>query len=200
MGYARLWFPLTCGVALLAGCGTAASSSPSSSRTTSSHGLERSIKGQLPGERPSDARLDRAACAALRAAAEREGAGPLRAVSEPTPPLSSCRLLGPGVSIAITLDSAYGARVRYQNRVVETAQFGAPDPARIPHPVAGVGDPRLGAGGANWVPGISTLLAVRGRRWVTVDYSAAGHSRPRRLAAASALARDAFQLSAPRAR
>lgn len=195
MDKVRIWLLLAGGALALAGCGGA---SPGASTSTRAPGraLERNIKGQSPSERPSNARLARADCSALRAAAVRGGATVPRAVSEPTPPLSSCRLLGPGSAITVTLDSAYGAHVRYQNKVVETAQFGAPDPARIPHPVPGVGEPSMGANGANWVPGISTLLAVRGGRWVTVNYSVAGRSRARRLRAASALARDAFRLSA----
>lgn len=99
-------------------------------------------------------------------------------------------------SVSIYLDTAYAARQRYYNRMVEQNQFYDTDPAKRPHPVAGVGDPGAYEHTANWIPALGTLYAVRGSRWVTVAYSAAGLSLPRREALAAALARRAFRLTA----
>jgi hypothetical protein len=144
---------------------------------------------------PEGDHLSRSDCVVLaRTVSERLDAR-LHTASEPTPPLSSCRISGPGIVLSVYLDTAFQARRRYANRVVETAQFGAPDPARLPHPVPGVGDPSLGSSGANWVPGLSTLLAVRDKRWLTVTYSVTARSRPRRLREAADLARRAFRLT-----
>jgi hypothetical protein len=98
--------------------------------------------------------------------------------------------------VSVYLDAAYAARRRYENRMTEQAQFGAPDPAKVPHPVAGVGDPAPGEHFASWVPAYSSLFAVRGNRWLTVAYSIAGAPQSRRRSGASALARRAFVLSA----
>jgi hypothetical protein len=62
------------------------------------------------------------------------------------------RLSGPRADVNVYLDAAYAAHQRYANRMVEQAQLGAPDPAKVPHPVAGVGDPGSHGGSANWVP------------------------------------------------
>jgi hypothetical protein len=80
--------------------------------------------------------------------------------------------------------------------VVETAQFGTSDPSHLPHPIAGVGDRDASGHGANWIPALRTLLAVRGNRWLTISYSVAGQSGPAALAAAATLARPAFHLTA----
>src|SRR6476620_927254 len=48
----------------------------------------------------------------------------------------------------------------------------------------------------SWIPAFSTLYAVRGNRWLTIAYSDASLPRPRREAAAAALAREAFKLTA----
>jgi hypothetical protein len=75
-------------------------------------------------------------------------------------------------------------------------QFNAPDPAKIPHHVPGIGDKAADEHFASWIPAYSTLYAVRGNRWLTLAYSVDGKSRPQRLAAAAALARRAFSLTA----
>jgi hypothetical protein len=48
------------------------------------------------------------------------------------------------------------------------------------------------------VPDLSTLFAVRGDRFLTVSYAVSGRPLPRRLAAAAAVTREAFLLSARR--
>lgn len=79
--------------------------------------------------------------------------------------------------------------------MTEQVQFGAPDPAKLPHPVAGVGEPGAYNHFASWVPAYDTLFAVRGDRWLTVAYSRAGEARPQLLDEAAELARLAFRLS-----
>lgn len=120
----------------------------------------------------------------------------MRIESEPSPPSSRCVLSGRGARVSIYLDAAYAARQRYYNRMVEQVQFNAPDPAKIPHAVPGVGDRSVYEHTASWIPALSTLYAVRGNRWLTVAYSVPGKSRPQRETAAAVLARQAFKLTA----
>jgi hypothetical protein len=98
--------------------------------------------------------------------------------------------------VNVYLDASYAARRRYENRIVEQVQFGVPDPARLPHPVPGVGDPSAGNHDAGWAPAYSTLFAVRGNRWLTVAYAVAGEPPVRRRVEAAVPARRAFELSA----
>jgi uncharacterized membrane protein len=80
--------------------------------------------------------------------------------------------------------------------MVEQVQFNAADPAKVPHPVPGVGDRAAYNHYAGWIPAYSTLYAVRGNRWLTLAYSVTGETRPQRLAEAADLARRAFRLTA----
>ena len=132
----------------------------------------------------------------MRRAVERNAGTRPSLESEPSPPSSRCLLRAPGLRISIYLDAAYAARQRYANRIVEQLQFYGTDPAKRPHPVAGTGDRSAHEHSASWIPALSTLWAVRGNRWLTVAYSAPALSRPRREAAAAALARGAFRLTA----
>jgi hypothetical protein len=175
--------------AALAGCGGGGQGD-----TTDAGGAP-GIKGERPGrEAAGAAELSAADCAALAARLERRLGAAVRQRSEPSPPLSRCRIASPGAEVNVYLDAAYAARQRYKNRMVETAQFGAPDPAKLPHPVTGVGD--SGGASASWVPAYHSLFAVRGNRWVTVAYAVAGEPERRLRAEAAALARAAFRLSA----
>jgi hypothetical protein len=154
----------------------------------------------FPGQAATDARLSRADCRTLAGALSRDLGIAVARSSEPTPPSSRCRLSAPGVRVSVFLDAAHGARQRYSNRMVEQVQFNAPDPARIPHPVPGVGDRSAGNHYASWIPAYSTLFAVRGNRWLTVAYSVRGMRRPQRLAGAVALARLGFKATTRRPR
>ena len=123
-------------------------------------------------------RISASDCRKLSTAASRQVGQPLRHASEPTPPNSRCQLQGRGVHVSITLDAAYAARQRYENRMAEQVQFNAPDPAKVPHHVRGIGDRAAGEHFASWIPAYGTLYAVRGNRWLTLAYSVAGESRP----------------------
>ena len=79
--------------------------------------------------------------------------------------------------------------------MTEQVQFNAPDPAKIPHYVPGVGDPGAYGHFASWIPAYDTLYAVRDERWLTVAYAEAGAPRPRLRVAAGDLARLAFPLT-----
>lgn len=59
-----------------------------------------------------------------------------------------------------------------------------------------VGDRSAHEHTASWIPAFSTLYAVRGNRWLTIAYADPSLPRPRREAAAAALAREAFRLTA----
>jgi hypothetical protein len=98
--------------------------------------------------------------------------------------LSRCELDG-AIGAGISLDAAADAPRRYRNRVTETAQFAGGDPGRAPKTVKGIGDARLGAAGANWLPRIHLLLSVRGERVLIVDLSADDLGDGALLAAAS---------------
>jgi hypothetical protein len=177
--------------ALLAGCGSGDSSS---SRPTVAG--SRRYFGDHPGQQATTLRIDAGDCRRLEAAVARRLRRPLRRASEPSAPNSRCQILGHGVHISITLDSAYAARQRYQNRMAEQVQFNAPDPTKVPHRVPGVGDRAADEHFASWIPAYSTLYAVRGNRWLTLAYSVSGATRRERMAAAATLARMAFRLSA----
>jgi hypothetical protein len=175
----------------IAGCG-----SDSETFATAPPGKPRFF-GDHPGQEESDAAIGRGDCGVLRRSVAGQGGGAVEvAESEPSPPASRCVIAGHGLRVSVYLDAAYAARQRYYNRMTEQVQFNAPDPARIPHSVRGVGDPVAGAHSASWIPSYSTLYAVRGNRWITVAYSAPGLSRAARKARAAALAREAFRLTA----
>jgi hypothetical protein len=174
----------------LAGCGSGGSTSTTKAPSGRTNIHER------PGQRATSLHIGAADCRALAATVRKQTGSPLRRQSEPTPPNSRCQLQGQGVHVSITLDTAYNARQRYSNRIDEQVQFNAADPTKVPHPVPGVGDKGAYNQYASWIPAYSTLWAVRGNRWLTVVYSIAGETRPRRLAAAAPLARQAFRLTA----
>jgi len=132
----------------------------------------------------------------LAAALERQVGVAVRRSSDPTPPNSHCQLQGRGVHVSISLDAAYRARERYENRITEQVQFNAAYPDKVPRAVPKIGDPGAHNHYASWIPGYSTLYAVRGNRWLTLAYSVAGETRPQRLAGGAALARLAFKLTA----
>lgn len=174
----------------LAGCGSGGTSS-----TAATGGSDRYF-GDHPGQEATALRISAFDCRTLADAAARQVKRLLRRTSDPTPPNSRCQLQGHGVHVSISLDAAYAARTRYSNRIDEQVQFNAADPAKVPHPVPGVGDRGAYNQNATWIPAYSTLWAVRGNRWLTVVYSAAGETRPQRLAAAAPLARRTFRLTA----
>ncbi|HEX6456061.1 MAG TPA: hypothetical protein VF009_06025 [Solirubrobacterales bacterium] len=176
--------------ALLAGCGSGGSTSTTTTPSGGGNFRER------PGQQPTSLHLGAADCKALAATVARQAGSAVHRESEPTPPNSRCQLQGRGVRVSISLDTAYDARQRYENRMTEQVQFNAAYPDRDPHHVPGVGDRASGEHFASWIPAYSTLYAVRGNRWLTLAYSVAGKTRPQRLAAAAALARQAFKLSA----
>jgi hypothetical protein len=181
---------LLLGALVAAGCASGDSSSSTTAPASGGNFRER------PGQQPTSLHISRADCKTLAATVHRQTSARLRLHADPTPPNSRCQLHGQGVHVSISLDTAYDARQRYENRMTEQVQFNAPYPAKDPHPVAGIGDPAPGEHFASWIPASSTLYAVRGNRWLTLAYSVAGETRPQRLAAAAPLARQAFRLTA----
>jgi hypothetical protein len=89
--------------------------------------------------------------------------------------------------VELSMDGAPDAVQRYQNRVVETAQFSESIPSHVPQPLKGIGDRRLGAAGANWIPFLHQLLSARGKRVLIVTVNGAGASDSERLSAAKAI-------------
>jgi hypothetical protein len=176
--------------AVIGGCGSGSDTSPPSRPAANRY------FGDHPGQQATSAAIDRGDCRDLRRAVAVWEGSRLDAESESSPPSSRCLIRGRGLSVSVYLDAAYAARQRYANRMVEQVQFYGTDPAKRPHAVASVGDRSAHEHTASWIPAFSTLYAVRGNRWVTVAYSAEGLSRPQRQAAAAALAREAFRLTA----
>ena len=92
-----------------------------------------------------------------------------------------------GRVVELSMDGAPDAVQRYQNRVVETAQFSESIPSHVPRPLKGVGARRLGAAGANWIEFLHQLLSARGKRVLIVTVNGARPSDAERLAAAQAI-------------
>jgi hypothetical protein len=113
-----------------------------------------------------------------------------------TPPLSRCRLAGPGTQVNVYLDSGFAANRRYHNRIEETVQFNGDDPDAVPHPVPHVGEKAAYNSSASWIPNLGSLLAVRGNRWLTVTISVDGMPDRRLRDVAAVLARAGFKLTA----
>jgi hypothetical protein len=116
--------------------------------------------------------------------------------SDPSPPLSRCRLSGRGASINVYLDAGFAAHQRFANRISETVQFNTENPAGLPQPVPHVGEKAAYNADANWIPALRSLLAVRGNRWLTVTISVAGRSNDELRDEAAVLARAGFKLTA----
>jgi len=157
----------------------------------------RGIKGEDPSaEAATSAHISVGDCAVLGRLAERRTGTKLARRSDPSPPLSHCRLSGPGASINAYLDTGFAAHQRYSNRIEETVQFGFEDSAKVPHPVPDVGERAAYDADASWIPALRSLLAVRGNRWLTVTISVAGHSNRQLRTEAAVLARAGFKLTA----
>jgi hypothetical protein len=157
----------------------------------------RGIKGEDPSaEAATKARISAADCAALGRLAERQLGTKLARLSDPSPPLSHCRLSGRDAQVNIYLDTGFAAHQRYSNRIQETVQFGFEDPAKVPHSVPHVGEKAAYNSDANWIPALRSLLAVRGNRWLTVTISVAGKSNRQLRDEAAVLTRAGFRLSA----
>jgi hypothetical protein len=186
-----------------AGCGGSGTTGGSSN--AAGHGSReepvqaQGIKGEDPGaEAASEAHISPADCVALQKLAEERLGARLARRSSPKPPLSRCRLDGPGASVNIYLDSGFAANQRYHNRIEETVQFNSTDPDAVPHPVAHVGEKSAYNSAASWIPNLRSLLAVRGNRWLTVTISVDGSSDRALRQEAAVLARAGFELTAMR--
>jgi hypothetical protein len=188
------------------GCGSSGSGTTAGSSGGGSTGGERAvhtpvqsrgIKGESPAaEAAGTAHLSAADCRALARLAEGQAGIALTLRSTPTPPLSRCRLSGPGTQVNVYLDAGFAANQRYHNRIEETVQFNGQNPDGLPQPVPHVGEEAAYNSAASWIPALGSLLAVRGNRWLTVTISAAGRSDAQLLAQAAVLARAGFKLSA----
>jgi hypothetical protein len=106
--------------------------------------------------------------------------------------LIKCAYPGHGVAVDLNLDLAANSQQRFDNRVVEMTQFSNGRPATRPRPVPGVGDPKSGNEGAQWIPALDQLLAFRPGRYLIVDFAIHGGPDSVNRAGAAALARLAF--------
>jgi hypothetical protein len=179
------------------GGGSAASTATTGGGSTQESILSRGIKGEDPTtEAPSSAHISAADCAALRQLAEERLGTKLAPHATPKPPLSRCRLEGPGTEVNVYLDAGFAANRRYSNRIEETVQFNSQDQGGVPHPVPHVGEKSAYNSAANWIPNLRSLLAVRGKRWLTVTISVKGKSNRELRDEAAVLARAGFKLTA----
>jgi hypothetical protein len=155
------------------------------------------IKGESPtAEAATNAHISPTDCVALQKLAEERLGTKLARRSVPRPPLSRCRLDGPGAQVNVYLDSGFAANRRYHNRIEETVQFNYEDQGGVPHPVPHVGEKAAYNSSASWIPNLRSLLAVRGNRWLTVTISVDGLSNRRLRDEAAVLARAGFKLTA----
>jgi hypothetical protein len=187
----------------ITGCGssgsatTAGGSTNPGGRAIQSPVQSRGTKGENPAtEAAGTAHLSPLDCRALATLAERQIGTALKRHATPAPPLSRCRLTGPGTSIDVFLDTGFAANQRYHNRIEETVQFNGQNPDGLPKPVPHVGEKAAYNSDASWIPALGSLLAVRGNRWLTVTISVAGRTDRQLLAQAAVLARAGFKLSA----
>ena len=187
-------------VLVAAGCGSSGSGTTAGStggRAVQTPIQSRGTKGENPtAEAATKAHLSATDCKALAQLAERHTGTALKRHATPAPPLSRCRLSGPGASVNIYLDAGFAANQRYHNRIEETVQFNGENPDGLPQPVPDVGEKAAYNSAASWIPALGSLLAVRGNRWLTVTISVAGRSDRQLLAQAAVLARAGFKLSA----
>ena len=187
---------------VVGGCGGGSGTTGGSSSVAGHSSRQESVQSQgTKGENPtaeaaSKAHVSRSDCLALQKLAEERLATKLARRSTPKPPLSRCRLDGPGTSINVYLDSGFAANRRYHNRIEETVQFNSDDPAKVPHPVPHVGEKAAYNSAASWIPNLRSLLAVRGNRWLTVTISVDGKSDRTLRDEAAVLARAGFKLTA----
>lgn len=185
---------------VVAGCGGGSGTTGAS--TAQRHATQEPVQSQgIKGENPtaeaaSKAHISPSDCVVLQKLAEARLGTKLARRSTPKPPLSRCRLDGPGASVNVYLDSGFAANRRYHNRIEETVQFNYEDQAGVPHPVPNVGEKAAYNSSASWIPNLRSLLAVRGNRWLTVTISVEGKSNKELLAAAAVLARAGFKLTA----
>lgn len=157
----------------------------------------RGIKGEDPTtEAASNAHISASDCVALQKLAEERLGMRLSRRSTPRPPLTRCRLDGPGTAVNVYLDSGFAANRRYHNRIEETVQFNYEDQGGVPHPVPHVGEKAAYNSSANWIPNLRSLLAVRGNRWLTVTISVDEKSSRELRDEAAVLARAGFKLTA----
>jgi hypothetical protein len=186
---------------VVAGCGSSGSGTTTGT-TGGGHAVQspvqsRGTKGENPtAEAATKAHLSAADCKALGELAERQTGTALKRRATPKPPLSRCRLTGPGTQVNVFLDTGFAANQRYHNRIEETVQFNGQNPDGLPQPVPHVGEKAAYNSAASWIPALGSLLAVRGNRWLTVTISVAGRSDHQLLAQAAVLARAGFKLSA----
>ena len=148
-----------------AGSGTATgpSTTPGPGRGEGGHGgapsresvQSHGIKGEDPQlERATNAHISVTDCATLARLAERRLGTGLTRRSDPSPPLSHCRLSGRATSVNVYLDSGFAANRRYRNRIEEKVQFNFENPAGLPQPVPHVGERSAYDAAANWIPAL----------------------------------------------
>jgi hypothetical protein len=207
MGSVRVCAAIVGLIACLAAVGCGGGSSEGSSSTDAEGGngrlaiqepvQTRGTKGENPTtEAATNAHISTSDCVALRKLAEKLLGTTLTSHPTPTPPLSRCRIEGPGISVNVYLDSGFAANRRYHNRIEETVQFNYEDQGGVPHPVPHVGEKAAYNSAASWIPNLRSLLAVRGNRWLTVTLSVDGETNRRMRDDAAVIARAGFRLTA----
>jgi hypothetical protein len=129
---------------------------------------------EKPGPAPAAlcARIPLPAVERLVDRADPRKAPPLQRSAAGTERLLQCHFTAKGVKVGVSLDRAQNNRQRFDNRITEMSQFSTNQPATLPRPVRGVGDPRTGNFGAEWIPALEQMLAYRPGAYLIVDFSA----------------------------
>jgi hypothetical protein len=168
---------VACSIALaLAGCGGGSDHGTTTTATGQAPATTTAASPSGPAVKICDRRLSRELGPVLRSGGF--VGGELHPEPSGTPRHSTCEL-GP---VELTVDNAPDAYQRYLNRIVETAQFSDSKYSRVPRTVRGIGDPELGAAGANWIPYLRQLISARGKLVLIAEAHVTGLSDPERLA------------------
>jgi hypothetical protein len=165
------------GCVALTGCGGGSDSDTSTASVGQASANTTVAAPSGPAVRICDRRFARRLAVVLRSGGF-QGTTSVHTHPSGSPRHSSCEL-GP---VELTVDNAPDAYQRYLNRIVETAQFSESLPSRVPRTVKGVGDPDLGAAGANWIPFLRQLISARGKRVLIAEVHGGGLSDAERLA------------------
>ena len=108
--------------------------------------------------------------------------------------LSDCRFHSRDAATWVTIDRAVDAAKRFWYRMEEQQEFHAPDAARRPHHIKGIGQDRTyGGSGAFWTPSLNRLIAYRDRTMIIVGFTVKGSTDQQRERGAVKLAKLTFR-------
>ena len=108
--------------------------------------------------------------------------------------LSDCRFHTRDAATWVTIDRAVDTAKRYWYRKEEQQEFHAPDAARRPRDIRGIGQDRTYGGvGAFWTPALNRLIAFRDRTMIIVGFTVKGSTDKEREEGAVQLAKLTYR-------